>query len=65
MVYPYRVDVTPLAVAPTDAGGVVGPPWVQPQRDVIARFDVVVVPEPATICLLGLGGLALLRKRRA
>jgi hypothetical protein len=28
--------------------------------------DVIVeIPEPATVCLLGLGGLALLRKRRA
>ena len=26
---------------------------------------IVAIPEPATICLLGLGGLALLRKRRA
>lgn len=26
---------------------------------------VVAVPEPATICLLGLGGLSMLRKRRA
>ena len=28
-------------------------------------FCVTAIPEPATICLLGLGGLALLRKRRA
>ena len=27
--------------------------------------QLTTVPEPATICLLGLGGLALLRKRRA
>jgi hypothetical protein len=26
--------------------------------------EVTVVPEPATICLFGLGGLALLRKRK-
>ena len=32
---------------------------------VLSRFDVVAVPEPATICMLGLGGLVLLRKRRA
>ena len=29
-----------------------------------SKFDIHVVPEPATIMLLGLGGLALLRKRR-
>jgi hypothetical protein len=27
--------------------------------------DLAYTPEPATICLLGLGGLALLKKRRA
>jgi len=60
----YRVDVTPLGLAPeTNIFPAGGHPWVQPERDVIARFDVT--PEPATLCLLGLGGLALLRKRRA
>ena len=59
----YRVDVTPLEVAPTDAGGTVGPPWVQPEQDVMARFDVTVVPEPATMCLLGLRALGLLKRR--
>ncbi len=28
-------------------------------------IDTICVPEPLTVCLLGLGGLALLRKRRA
>ncbi|MHC4501462.1 MAG: PEP-CTERM sorting domain-containing protein [Planctomycetota bacterium] len=28
-------------------------------------IDTICIPEPATICLLGLGALALLRKRRA
>ncbi|MGD0551284.1 MAG: PEP-CTERM sorting domain-containing protein [Sedimentisphaerales bacterium] len=60
----YRVDVTPLEVASTDAGGTVGPPWVQPSQDVMARFDVTVVPEPATMCLLGFGALSLIRRKR-
>jgi hypothetical protein len=28
-------------------------------------FDIHVIPEPATLCLLGLGGLALLRRRKS
>jgi hypothetical protein len=32
--------------------------------DVAGLWDYYNIPEPATICLLGLGGLALLRKRR-
>ncbi|TSA44658.1 PEP-CTERM sorting domain-containing protein [bacterium] len=38
---------------------------VQRRDGVYTDALVTVVPEPATICLLGLGGLALLRKRRA
>ena len=38
------------------------PPYVLGKR---SDMYVVAIPEPATICLLGLGGLALFRKRRA
>jgi len=38
----------------------------QGEVDYTATFDnLVVTPEPATLCLLGLGGLLLFRKRRA
>ena len=38
--------------------------WVGGSADLV-ETNVTVVPEPATIFLLGLGGLALLRKRKA
>ncbi|MFA6185675.1 MAG: PEP-CTERM sorting domain-containing protein [Phycisphaerae bacterium] len=58
----YQVDVTSLGLSRVGGSNFSGSnPWVQPERDVIARFDVV--PEPATMCLLGLGGLLLRRKK--
>jgi hypothetical protein len=32
--------------------------------DAVGYDDFVIVPEPGTVCLLGLGGLSLLRRRR-
>ena len=65
----YRVDVTPLVLKPLDAGGTVGPPWVQTPRDMEAQFVVteVPIPEPVTMAgvMLGIGSVVTyVRKRR-
>ncbi len=59
----FQVDVTPLGVNQfwgTNFSG--SNPWVQPQTDIMARFDVV--PEPMTLALLALGGVILRRRMR-
>ena len=71
----YRVDVTPLAVTQTAGSNFSGDnPWVQPDQDIMAQFDVtaVPVPEPTTmlagaLLLLPFGAstLRILRKGRA
>jgi hypothetical protein len=59
----YQVDITPLGLASQEGTNFDnGNPWVQPTRDVMAEFVVSEVPEPMTLGLLGLGGLALRRK---
>jgi len=64
----YRVDVKPLGLGPTtNVFPPGGHPWVQAERDVMAQFDVTLVPEPVTMAglMLGIGGLATyVRKRR-
>jgi hypothetical protein len=71
----YRVDVTSLAVAQTPGSNFDGSnPWVQPNQDIMAQFDIseVPVPEPTTmiagaLLLLPFGAstLRILRKSRA
>lgn len=58
----YQVSVTPLGLSDegTDFSG--SNPWVQPSQDIMARFDVI-VPEPATICLLALGSLVFIGRK--
>jgi len=56
----YRVDVTPLGLPEVGGSNFDGSnPWVQPSREVDARFDVTAVPEPVTMAglMLGIGGL--------
>ena len=64
----YRVDVTPLGLPPeTNVFPAGGNPWLQPERDVMARFDVTLIPEPVTMAgmLMAVGGLAgYIRRRR-
>jgi hypothetical protein len=54
---------TRLALGIPDGWSFVGEPGYYDDND--GSYHVLIVPEPATICLLGFGGLALLRKRRA
>ena len=67
--------VTPVTVGqgdPTDLGGtqvgyvtrLPGDSVVTNFRDLDFSFDVVAIPEPSSTLLLGLGGLALLARRR-
>ena len=48
---------------------IVGQPWFNAPNGAVASFDgsgtTVTVPEPASLALMGLGGLMMLRRRRA
>jgi hypothetical protein len=63
----YQVDITPLAFDTTGGSNFSGiNPWVQPDGDILARFEVSALPEPGTLFLLGSGLLGLVgfgRKR--
>jgi hypothetical protein len=62
----WKVEITPIGLPEVQMNNWSGSaPWMQNDRDIMARFDITVVPEPATISLLALGGLALIRRRKA
>jgi hypothetical protein len=60
----FQINVTPLGLnlEGTDFSG--SNPWVQPESSITARFDVVSVPEPATMLLLSLGSLFCAKLKR-
>ena len=56
----YRVDVTPLAVATKAGSNFSGSnPWIQPNQDVLAQFDITLAPVPEATTLIA-GALLLL-----
>ncbi len=70
----YVVRVTPLALE--RRGAVFGeknlPPWIQPEQDVMARFDISEVPEPTAVftgalllAVFGAGKFMSARRKRA
>ncbi len=64
----YKVDITPLGLPAAGAGwsGDIGEGVVQPSRDIEARLDVTLIPEPLTMLgvFLGVSGLGGYLKRR-
>jgi len=64
----YKIDVTPLGLSQVKMNNWSGDaPWEQNPRDVMAQFDITVIPEPLTMLgvfagVAGLGGY--IRKRR-
>jgi hypothetical protein len=63
----WSTDAVGITATPESVGGTLGILMQNTTGDKIAQIDeitVSVVPEPATLSLLGLGALALLRKRK-
>lgn len=62
----WKIEITPLSLPQVKMNNWSGSaPWTQNDRDVMAQFDITVVPEPAALTLLAIGTLALVRRRRA
>lgn len=66
----YAVQSTPYAETQTDLGitgtyaGNPGDPGAERTYSATVDYDISIIPEPATLGLLALGGAALLRRRR-